>query len=345
MTNIDQHRYSSFLGNLTITRRALEALGVDSKGIFRDIGLNIADYETNRFKRVPLAKSDRFFQEAVRRSGDPCFGLTVADHINPATYQQFGVGLLYSSNLRDFLSRYARFSSFMTTLYEIEFIDEFNKAELKLKPLVNLSKESSQFDADAFAVAVLKFLRLSYTPDYTPLAVNIGWSPPEKFHSRYVETFNCEVRFGAENTSIEFDYYDLKNKFPASNIDLAREHDKVVVDFLAKVGKVDLRYRVYSKLIELLPTGECTRDQIARSLNMSTGALHTKLKKESTNFQELLDETRRSLAENYVRQSEISLTEIAYLLGYTNSSNFSRAFKSWTGKTPRSFRLEVAERR
>ena len=230
----------------------------------------------------------------------------------------------------------------MTTLYEIELIDQFSKAELIIRPLVPLSEEMLQFDADVFSAAVQKFLRLSYKPDYAPLAVNIGWSPPEELHYRYAETFNCKVRFGTENTSIEFDYYDLENKFPASNKELAREHDKVVVDFLTKVAKVDLRYQVYSKLIEMLPTGECTRDQIANSLNMSTGAFHTKLKKEGTNFQELLDETRRSLAENYVRQSEISLTEIAYLLGYTNSSNFSRAFKSWTGKTPRSFRLEVA---
>lgn len=341
MTGIEKQRYSSFLGNLTITRRALEARGIDTKGLFRDIGLNISDYDNDRFKRVPVNKSNKFFKEAVRRSGDPCFGLRVADHINPASYQQFGVGLLYSANLRDFLSRYARLSSFMTTLYDINFVDQFTNVELSLVPLVKLSQETAQFDADAFVAAVLKFIRIAYRPGYSPKSVNISWLPPNELRGQYSKVFGCEVDFGANVTSIEFDYFDLDKPFPASNKELAREHDNVVVEFLAKAAKIDLRYQVYSKLIELLPSGACNRDSVAQALNMSTGTFHSKLKKEGTNFQELLDETRYSLAESYVSRNDISLTEIAYLLGYTNSSNFSRAFKSWTGETPRAYRLKA----
>lgn len=341
MTEIAAAGYTSYLGNLTVTRRVLEAKGVDTKGLFKDINLDIAEYESNKFKRVPVSKADKFFQAAIERSGDACFGLTVADYINPATYQQFGVGLLYSHTLRDFLNRFARFFSFMTTLYKVSFEDPFGSAKLTLHPVVNLSEPTKQFDIDVFTAGVIKFLRLAHKPDYTPHKVNIGWNPPEEYHSRYEDIFKCAVNFGTDETSIEFDYYDLENKFPASNIELAQEHDKVVIDFLSKAAKVDLRYQIYSRLIEMLPTGECTREQIARSLNMSGGSLHSRLKKEGTNYQELLDETRKSLAQNYVSQADISLTEIAYMLGYTNSSNFSRAFKGWTGKTPRSYRLDV----
>ena len=342
MTDIRNLEYTSFVGNLMITRRALQEQGIDPTGLFREIGLDIAEYQANPFKRVPVTKSDRFFELAMERSGDPCFGLEVANYINPASYQQYGVGLLYSANLRDFLSRYARFSSFMTTLYEIEFVDEFNNAMLVLKPQAELSASAFQFDQDAYAAAVLKFLRICYRPDYNPLKVDMAWKPPEEHRHRYKDIFQCEVNFGAELTRIHFDYYELETKFPASNIELAREHDKVVVEFLSKTAKVDLRYQVYSKLIEMLPTGQCTRDDVASALNMSTSAFHTKLKKEGVNFQELLDETRISLAKSYVKRHDISLTEIAFLLGYTNSSNFSRAFKNWTGETPRAYRMQAS---
>ena len=338
---IEQSKYTSFLGNLTLTRRVLEEQGIDPAGLFREVGLNRAELESNRLKRVPVQKSDRFFELAVQRSGDPCFGLTVAQYINPATFQQYGVGLLYSQTLRDFLKRFARFSSFMTTLYEIDFHDQFGDARLSLTPVVGLSETTINFDIDVFAAGVMKFLRLAFRPDYVPLRVNLGWVPPENCRHRYEDVFGCEVVFGVDQTSLEFEYFDLEKKFPAANKELARQNDQVVVDFLAKTAAVDLRYRVYSKLIEMLASGECGREEVAKSLNMSAGSLHAKLKKEGTSFQALLDETRKSLAEEYARQPDISLTEIAYMLGYTNSSNFSRAFKTWTGKTPRAYRLDA----
>lgn len=338
---IEQSKYTSFLGNLTLTRRVLQERGVDPAGLFREIGLNLAEFENNRLKRVPVQKSDEFFKKAVERSGDPSFGLTVAEYINPATFQQYGIGLLYSQTLRDFLNRFSRFSSFMTTLYDIEFQDRFSDAKLSMNPVADLSQQTLQFDIDVFTAGVMKFLRLAFRPDYVPLKVNIGWAPPEECRHRYHDVFQCEIAFDAHETSVEFDYFDLEKKFPAANMELARQNDKVVVEFLSKSARVDLRYRVYSKLIEMLASGECGREQVARSLNMSAGSLHAKLKKEGTSFQELLEETRRSLAEQYVRQGDISLTEIAFMLGYTNSSNFSRAFKGWTGKTPRAYRLEL----
>jgi len=338
VNDIQRSIYSSYPGNLTLTRKVLEAKGVDTKGLFRDIDLNIAEYEANAFKRVPVGKSVQFFDKAIELSGDPCFGLTVADYLNPAAYQQFGVGLLYSNTVRDFLNRFSRYFSFMTTLYEVEFKDEFNNAQLLLKPVTDIPPKCRQFDIDVFTAGIMKFLRTAYRPDYAPIEVYIGWCPPENQRGRYETLFGCPVIFGANLTGLKFDYFDLESPFPASNIQLAREQDKVVVDFLARAAKVELKHQVYSKLIEMLPSGKCTRDYIAETLNMSSGSLHSKLKKEGTNFHELLAETRKGLAQEYVRDVRISLTEIAYMLGYTNSSNFSRAFKNWTGSTPNAYR-------
>ncbi|MGI9287869.1 MAG: helix-turn-helix domain-containing protein, partial [Pseudomonadales bacterium] len=60
-----------------------------------------------------------------------------------------------------------------------------------------------------------------------------------------------------------------------------------------------------------------------------------------TSFQEILDTTRQSLALGYMEQSNISITEAAYLLGFSDVSNFTRAFKRWTGKSPRDFRQSL----
>ena len=71
---------------------------------------------------------------------------------------------------------------------------------------------------------------------------------------------------------------------------------------------------------------------------MSARSLQMKLAEKDTSFQEIMDGTRHSLALGYMEQSAISITEAAYLLGFSEVSNFTRAFKRWTGKSPRDYR-------
>jgi AraC-like DNA-binding protein len=75
--------------------------------------------------------------------------------------------------------------------------------------------------------------------------------------------------------------------------------------------------------------------------NLSSRSLELKLANEGTNFQQTLDDTRRSLASGYIEQSGIAITEIAYLLGFSDAANFTRAFKRWSGKSPTDFRKSI----
>ena len=71
---------------------------------------------------------------------------------------------------------------------------------------------------------------------------------------------------------------------------------------------------------------------------MSTRTLHRRLADGGTSFRELLEQTRASLAEGYLHQTDMPITEISYLLGFSDVASFSRAFKRWTGSTPKHFR-------
>ena len=77
--------------------------------------------------------------------------------------------------------------------------------------------------------------------------------------------------------------------------------------------------------------------RVARSLNRSASTLQRQLQAEGLSYRTLLDETRRSLAEEYLRDRKHSHAQIAYLVGFSDQSNFSRAFKRWTGSSPRQF--------
>jgi AraC-like DNA-binding protein len=98
---------------------------------------------------------------------------------------------------------------------------------------------------------------------------------------------------------------------------------------------------VRQKIIEYLPNGDCTRDKVADAMCISPTTLQFKLSQRNTNFHDLLDTTRKELASSYVQQSALSITEITFLLGFSDTSNFTRAFKRWEGVSPTHYRKEV----
>ena len=108
--------------------------------------------------------------------------------------------------------------------------------------------------------------------------------------------------------------------------------------FLEKLDKADLVNRVRSLIISELASGTISKNGIADQLHMSPRSLQLKLAAKGTTFQDTLDKTRQTLAQGYMTQSSLTITEIAYLLGFADSSNFTRAFKRWTGQPPSKFR-------
>ena len=90
--------------------------------------------------------------------------------------------------------------------------------------------------------------------------------------------------------------------------------------------------RVRSALMELLPSGECTIDDVAKKLGYSKRSLQSKLQEEDTNFQKQLNHTRELLAKTYLANTDMTAGDIAFLLGYQEIGSFLRAFSAWTGK-------------
>lgn len=99
--------------------------------------------------------------------------------------------------------------------------------------------------------------------------------------------------------------------------------------------------RVRSALMELLPSGECTIDDVAKKLGYSKRSLQRKLQEEDTNFQKQLNHTRELLARTYLANTDMTTEDIAFLLGYQESGSFLRAFTVWTGQTVNEYRNTV----
>ena len=108
-------------------------------------------------------------------------------------------------------------------------------------------------------------------------------------------------------------------------------NDQTVIDYLARFDRENITMQVRSKIIEQLPEGRPSQGDIAVKLNTSLRSLQRRLRDQDTSFKELLSNTQQELALSYIRDSSRSIGEITYLLGFSEPSNFTRAFKRWTG--------------
>ncbi|MEA2094390.1 MAG: helix-turn-helix transcriptional regulator, partial [Pseudomonadota bacterium] len=110
-------------------------------------------------------------------------------------------------------------------------------------------------------------------------------------------------------------------------------------DYLARFDRANITMQVRSKIIEQLHDGAPKQEDIAGTLHVSLRSLQRKLKDEHTSYKTLLENTRQQLAMQYLRDSQRSIGEITYLLGFAEPSNFTRAFRRWTGQSPGEFRM------
>ena len=131
-----------------------------------------------------------------------------------------------------------------------------------------------------------------------------------------------------------FDKTTLETPLPGDNLELALASDRIAEDYIEALDPNSVSTAVRKLLIELLPTGDASQHAIARQMHRSLSTLQRQLSAEGTNYKDIREHTRRDLAEQYVREGRYSLSQIAYLLGFSDQSNFSRAFRRWTGSTP-----------
>ena len=128
----------------------------------------------------------------------------------------------------------------------------------------------------------------------------------------------------------------LSIRLPRSNryvFGVLSEHAEALLKSLE--DSKSTRGRVESLLMPVLHTGEASMEMIAGKLGMSRQTLFRKLKAEGVNFEKVLDELRHKLALYYLNGKKASVNETAYLVGFSEPSAFSRAFKRWTGSSPR----------
>jgi AraC-like DNA-binding protein len=149
------------------------------------------------------------------------------------------------------------------------------------------------------------------------------------------------VEFDATLASMLFSRGDLTAPLPTSNRQVADLHERFAGEYLRRFDHAQTSYRAREVIIRNLPDGEPKRDQVASELCMSERTLRRRLEEEGTSFIQMLNDTRRELAEQYLERMHLSLPQAAYLLGFADQSSFFRACRRWFGRSPGQYRSQL----
>ena len=156
----------------------------------------------------------------------------------------------------------------------------------------------------------------------------------------FVELFGSEVEFGATADEVTFATTTKKmavvSADPYLNKLLIAYCEEALSRRPSNLGS--FRSIVENAIVPLLPHGKARAAEIARRLGVSRRTFARRLSLESVTFSEVLENLRSDLAERYLSDEPLSISQIAWLLGYQEVSAFTHAFKRWTGKTPREAR-------
>jgi AraC-like DNA-binding protein len=321
---------SVFAPSLINVWKTIESYGIDPRPLFEAEDL-IIPLPIDPGLRIPMEKIDRIRIKALELCGDEAMGLRAASVYLPSQFGALGYAWQASLTLR---SAFLRLERFIRVVNEKAVVLVEDQGDCMVATLKLDVPSLCQTVRDQGALAMLtRMCRLIGGEEFRLHSVNFKHAQPKDIQP-YFEYFGCPLHFEQAENQLLIPIAFADEVLVGANPELALLNDQVVTRRLALLDRNDIVARVQAALMDQLPNGNVTDDSVAESLHMSVRTMHRKLTDVDNNFRNLLVEMRRSLAEQYIMDNSLTLTEISLLLGFSEPSSFSRAFKNWTGKAP-----------
>jgi AraC-like DNA-binding protein len=286
--------------------------------------------------RYSYERVQELWRLAVVKTGDPNFGLAAARCWHPTTWHALGYAWLASETLREAFERLSRYSRLVSDAVVVRMESSPRGQWIVGRPRPGLRPSTRQAD-DAAMATIVSMCRLSRGLNFNPLRVRLAYPRPDNVDA-LVDFFQAPCEFSKGESGIEASILDLDARLPTGNCDLARANERVIRDYLARFDANTLAQKVRTKLLEQLPSSNACETSVAGAFNITARTLQRRLRAEKTSYKQILDDVRRELAVDYVSEPDLSIKEITYMLGFSEPSNFTRAFKRWTGTSPNAYR-------
>jgi AraC-like DNA-binding protein len=286
--------------------------------------------------RLPLAGLLRLFDHARELSGDDLIGLHMGMQVRPRTFSALGYAAMSCSTLGEAVALIPRYESLVYDggITQISLAGKLARVSwqsgmqdhARMRP-VNEAIVAGWLSFGRWISGIRGELREACFQHPRPLAL-----------TEYERFFGCPLRFDAADNALSFEVTLLATPLIQHDDQLRGLMEQQAREQLRQIQGTQLTPRVIAAIRRCLPQRAPAAAEIARALGLSERSLRRHLHTEGSSFGDLVIRLRHELALHYLAEPDLGLAEIALLLGYSELSSFTAAFKSWTGVPPREYR-------
>ncbi|WP_371194390.1 AraC family transcriptional regulator [Glaciecola sp. SC05] len=319
--------HSYYIKTLTNVLKARQA---DVTPLFNNSGIQQDDL--TKELSLTAQQLDTISTNAIKMSHDPQLGLQLGASMDISSQGIFGYAIITSTTIGDALKLMVRYNKALMPSVDVKMLSRAGRVEVLIKA-PHLPSSLERFYIELLYAAIMRSGRTLIPKGRTSVHVEFDYDAPYD-KTPYQQLFGAKVKFNGARSVLSFDEAGLDLGIATANL-VARDIFRRQCDRLLSRGT---RTGMVSERVQevLLQSGTefPNSGQVAKQLHMSESTLQRRLAAEGHKFQALLDQLRNSLAHEYLTGTQLSINEIAALLGFSDAANFRRAFKRWNNRTP-----------
>ena len=309
-----------------LIRRFMEAEGITHAGLNKRLD------DACRSERIPIEQWWQLLDELAVVSGDPTVGLRVGRY---AQAQDVGVPGYLAASCETLGQALQRLQRFQVLLHDLSFSWMRQQGHDLYFGWAGERGPSTAASNDVLVSALLTVLNSLTAPQRVrPSLIEFPDSQPADA-KRHEELLGCTVHFDCEALAMKLPISLLKLPINSRDAHLCEILDRKADAMVRSLSASDEFLNTFQRaMMTGLEEGELSMAWLAKKLNMPLRSLYRSLHQRDQTYKGLLDKLRQELANQYLADPALSLSEISLMLGYSEQSAFSRAFRNWTGKTP-----------
>jgi AraC-like DNA-binding protein len=324
----------SLLG-LTALAAELAAQGVSVTQLFEGSGLSPSQME-DPHARMSYRQRLMIYRNARRLAVRPDTGLLAGERQRISDYGIYGYALASSSTLREAIAFGVRFLRLAGPTFQVRYRVERGSAVLSSHGTQSLG-DLLPFAAEYWRSSIHTLLGRVLEAPLRSRRMLFTYSAPTYWRT-YERMFNCPVEFDAGVMEWHLDESALDVKCPNASPITAKMCQRLCERMVSeRGGETSLVRRIRTECVNSPQTPIAAADMAAR-LGLSERSMFRRLAAENTSYRAIVDDVRGSLAAEFLRQTDLPVEEIATRVGFSEATNFRKAFKRWSNATPSEFR-------
>ncbi|OHC27996.1 MAG: AraC family transcriptional regulator [Pseudomonadales bacterium RIFCSPLOWO2_12_59_9] len=275
---------------------------------------------------------------ALQRCQEPALGLLLGQRLNVSTHGILGYAVLASANLGQAIQFALKYYRVLGLAFDLDIIEQPGRLQLRAVESMSMGP-LSRFAVEGLLASLYSIARFLVGSELKGLAIGFAYPAPA-YAARYAEVFGVTAQFDQPYHWLSLPQSYLERPMALANPGTVQMCEQQCEALLASLDVQDGLLTRVRRLLLARPGDFPDLQSAAQALHTSGRSLRRHLSTLGTSYQQVLDEVRKRLALQYLTTTHLPLYEIAFLLGFSDPSNFRRAFKKWTGKSPGEYRRE-----